>query len=96
MDSSSEQVRSALGALRPEDLVHLLATEPKALMGSVLQLNRAAFYHNGLNAVVIASEVMELQGCPERILMDRRGMDRSVASKSRLVRKEDEHAMVRG
>ena len=61
MRSMIGMTRNDLGVLRPEDLANLLATDPAALLGRVLLLNRAPFYHNALNAVVIAHEVMELQ-----------------------------------
>lgn len=50
-----------LAGLLPEDLAQLLATEPQALLGKILRLNRAPHYHNRLNAVVLASAVIELQ-----------------------------------
>jgi len=50
-----------LAGLLPEDLALLLATEPQALLGKILRLNRAPHYHNRLNAVVLASAVIELQ-----------------------------------
>jgi hypothetical protein len=50
-----------LAGLLPEDLALLLATEPQALLGKILRLNRAPHYQNRLNAVVLASAVIELQ-----------------------------------
>ncbi|MGV3637111.1 MAG: hypothetical protein ACO1NQ_05635 [Flavobacteriales bacterium] len=50
-----------LAGLLPEDLAQLLATEPQALLGHILRLNRAPHYQNRLNAVVLAAAVIELQ-----------------------------------
>lgn len=79
--------RNDLGVLRPEDLANLLASDPTALLGRILLLNRAPFYHNALNAVVVAWEVMELQRRTEKRTSGHRST-RSVAADSRLVRKE--------
>ncbi|MEZ4790031.1 MAG: hypothetical protein R2811_08445 [Flavobacteriales bacterium] len=85
MQRTMGMITKDLGVLRPEDLASLLTTEPAALLGSILQLNQAPFYHNALNAVVIACDVMHLQrmslhpGCVKP-------STRSVGHNSRLVR----------
>lgn len=80
-------ITTDLGVLRPEDLANLLTTEPSALLGRILQLNQAPFYHNALNAVVITCEVIQLQRMTVQRGHDPLGT-RSVGRNSRLVRNE--------
>lgn len=61
MATQIDQRIPALAGLLPEDLTQLLATEPHALLGKILHMNRAPHYHNRLNAIVLAAAVIELQ-----------------------------------
>jgi len=47
--------------LEPSDFDMLMATEPPFLLGRILELNRAPRYHNALNAIVLASHLVELR-----------------------------------
>ena len=50
--------------LRITDRQQLLASDPKELIGRILLLNRSAFYHNRLDALVLASHIARLRGIP--------------------------------
>ena len=48
--------------LRITDRQQLLAGDPKDLIGRILLLDRSAFYHNRLDALVLASHIAHLCG----------------------------------
>ena len=48
--------------LRINDRKQLLAGDPKELIGRILLLDRSAFYHNRLDALVLASHIAYLRG----------------------------------
>lgn len=50
-----------LSLLRPNDLARLLSLEASLLPGAILRLNRQPRYHNGLNAIVLSAELLELR-----------------------------------
>lgn len=69
MATYTDRLSNMLAPLLPEDLDRLLSMEDQALLGCILRLNQAPRYHNQLNAVVLATTVMELRAkgvCPDR------------------------------
>ncbi len=48
--------------LRINDRQQLLASDPKELIGRILLLDRSAFYHDRLDALVLASHIAQLRG----------------------------------
>jgi hypothetical protein len=51
----------ALHMLDGKDRRDLLRTSPELLLGRIIQLNRKSRYHNMLNAIELASTLMELR-----------------------------------
>lgn len=47
--------------LRADDLLALFELAPDQVLGAIVALNRTAHYHNSLNAIVLAGEVIDLQ-----------------------------------
>lgn len=61
MDTSGIEQNPGSVCLRSEDLLRLLSMEPTHVLGAVLELNRTPRYHNSLNAIILAGQVLELQ-----------------------------------
>jgi hypothetical protein len=52
---------SPIAILDRKDLELLMVTDPKALLGRILELNREIRYHNRLDAVRLAACINELR-----------------------------------
>jgi hypothetical protein len=61
MRSNLHDTMNALLVIEPRDLELLLATEPSELLGRIMRMNRTPRYHNSLNAVEVAQQVIELR-----------------------------------
>ena len=58
---TAEDLATGLARLHREDLLMLLAMAPDRLLSAIVSLNRSMRYHNGLNAIVLAGEVLDLR-----------------------------------
>lgn len=70
MRTTREPVPDPVLAIDPRDLALLLTTEPGALLGRIMALNREPRYHNTLDAIRLAMRLMELR--TQRTRDDRR------------------------
>lgn len=61
MRTTREPVPDPTLAIDPRDLALLLTTEPGALLGRIMALNREPRYHNTLDAIRLAMRLMELR-----------------------------------
>ncbi len=58
---TAEDHATGLSRLHRDDLLMLLAMAPDRLLSAIVTLNRSMRYHNGLNAIVLAGEVLDLR-----------------------------------
>ncbi len=74
MGTNIKAMLDRMSFLDPHDLELLLTTEGDHLIGRIMELNHARRYHNGLDAIVLYFQIVELRDrlndLPDNTLID--------------------------